>query len=418
MIRISWFSPLAVVALSASVSLASAQQHADTFYRTALTGDAVAYVYVSSSPTSTRNLISAYSAGPTGQLTSIAGSPFLTQGDGALTLALNGAWLFGTNVNSDLYTFSIADNGALKQTGNLDIGHVTSSVEEGPEALFLDHTGATLYVGYMNYPPDCGNPGEVAYSIDQKNGKLTYVNNICVPPQNGASGSGMSFIGNNKFAYTSGCYDISFQITGVERSSDGALTVLNNSAPMPPPTSNGGYYFPCAGGAAADPANNFALALQPFTESIGPTPDGPFQIATYTVDSSGNLTTNSTPENMPSVAVGNVSDYWMSPDGKYLAVSGSGGVQVLHWNGASPATSFTGLLTTASISQVFWDDEHHLYALSGGSAGKLYVFTVSTFGATQAPGSPYSIPGAGALIVLPRQASTGSVAGALLQGWK
>lgn len=385
----------------------------DTSYPAQFSGNSVAYVYVSSSPTSTKNEISGFAADPTGHLTPIPGSPFHTPGDGALFLALNRAWLFGTNINSDIYSFSITANGALKLADSYDAGHVTSGVEEGPTGLFLDYTGATLYVGYLNIPVDsCNNPGWEAYAIDQRNGKLTFVNDVCVGPDGGGT---MSFIGNNQFAYTSGCYDFSPSITGIQRSSDGSITLLNNSSPMPPPTSNGGYYYPCASGAAADPANNFALALQPFTDDMFPSPDGPYQIATYTVDSFGNVSTSSTPENMPSVAVGNVSDYWMSPDGNYLAVSGSGGLQVFHWNGANPATSFTGLLTTDAIGQVFWDNDHHLYAVSGSD---LYVFSVGTFGATQAPGSPYSIPNASNLIVLPRQSSSSAVSSGLMQGWR
>ena len=415
--RLTW---LAFAGLCASVLTASAQDAAvpaDTFYPAQLSGSSVAYVYVSSSPTSSRNEISGYTASATGALTPMPGSPYKTPGTGALAMALNGAWLFGTNINSDVYSFSITANGSLKLADTLDAGHVTSSVEEGPLDLFLDHTGATLYIGYLNIPIDsCSNPGYEGYAINQETGKLMFVNDVCTSPFEGAGT--LSFIGNNKFAYSSGCYDVTPNITGVERSSDGALTLLNVSAPMPPPTANDGYYEPCAGGAAADPTNNFALALQPFTNNIGPAPDGPYQIATYTVDSSGNLTTNSTPENMPSVAVGNVQGYWMSPNGKYLAVAGAGGLQVFHWNGANPATTFTGLLTKDSIRQVFWDNDGHLYAISG-SAGKLFVFTVGTFGATEAPGSPYTIPSAAALIVLPRKATTGSIlTNALLQGWR
>jgi hypothetical protein len=67
---------------------------------------------------------------------------------------------------------------------------------------------------------------------------------------------------------------------------------------------------------------------------------------------------------MPKVAVGTVNDYWMSPNGKYLAVGGSGGLQIFHFNGANPITKFTGLLTSNQIIQMFWDNANHLYAIS------------------------------------------------------
>jgi hypothetical protein len=50
---------------------------------------------------------------------------------------------------------------------------------------------------------------------------------------------------------------------------------------------------------------------------------------------------------------------------------------------------------------MFWDKDSHLYALSTVE-GKLYVFTVTPTGYTQAPGSPYSIPNSVYVVVLPK----------------
>jgi len=114
------------------------------------------------------------------------------------------------------------------------------------------------------------------------------------------------------------------------------------------------------------------------------------------------LTTSSTYSNMPSVSVGDyILDYWMSPTGKFLAVGGQSGLQIFHFNGAHPITDYTGLITTNQVDQVFWDNNHHLYALSG-SAGLLYVFTVTEKSVTQAPGSPYSITTPENMMVLPK----------------
>jgi hypothetical protein len=126
------------------------------------------------------------------------------------------------------------------------------------------------------------------------------------------------------------------------------------------------------------------------------------KVATYTAESDGSLTTNSTWENMPSALVGTtVYDCWMSPSGKYLAVGGTSGLQLFHFNGGNPITKFTGLITGDSINQLFWDNSNHLYAISAKS-GKLFVFTVTSTGATQAPGSPHSIANPANLIVLPK----------------
>jgi hypothetical protein len=129
--------------------------------------------------------------------------------------------------------------------------------------------------------------------------------------------------------------------------------------------------------------------------------DGRWQLATYTADSSGNLTTNSTYSNMPSVLVGGVNDYRMSPSGQYLAVGGTKGFQIFHFNGANPITPYTGLLTSTRIDQIFWDNSNHVYALSR-SASKVFVYTVTSTAVTQAPGSPHKVPSAGSLIVLPK----------------
>jgi hypothetical protein len=104
---------------------------------------------------------------------------------------------------------------------------------------------------------------------------------------------------------------------------------------------------------------------------------------------------------MPSVAVGTVRDYRMSPSGKFLAVGGSGGLQLFHFNGANPITKLTGDLTASPVDQLFWDNANHVYAISR-SGGKLYVFTVTSTGAKQAPGSPHKIASPQNIIVLPK----------------
>jgi hypothetical protein len=140
--------------------------------------------------------------------------------------------------------------------------------------------------------------------------------------------------------------------------------------------------------------------LQPISDTtLGVT--GPSQLATYTVGSSGMLSTSSTRTNMPAVVVGNVNYLKMAPSGKLLAVAGSAGLQVFHFNGASPITKFTGQLTKTPINQCFWDNANHLYAISD-SAGKLFVFTVTTTSASQALGSPYSIGSPRNIIVQPK----------------
>lgn len=343
----------------------------------------VAYIYVSAAPSTSTFQIHGYAAASNGKLTPIPGSPFGTNDQ---FMALNGRWLFASN-GTDIDSYSIASDGALKLSDTYNAGIKGG----GPGDLFLDHTGASLYVGYINLG-GTGNEGYQAYSIDQANGKITFINQVVGGP---SIGSILSFIGNNVYAYSSGCYEFDPLIYGFKRQSDGAVTELNIQPPLP--TAQSGKYY-CSEFAAADPTNHLAIAVQPYS---GFNVAGPFQLATYSANTSGDLSTNSTYTNMPTVAVGDVTDYWMAPSGKLLAVGGTKGLQIFHFNGANPITHYTNLLTTNEVDQMFWDNVNHLYAISK-SAGKLYVFTVTPTSMSQAPGSPYSIAHPENIIVLPR----------------
>jgi len=98
--------------------------------------------------------------------------------------------------------------------------------------------------------------------------------------------------------------------------------------------------------------------------------------------------------------VGAVKDLNMSPSGKLLAVGGTGGLQIFHFNGSEPIKPYTGLLTNDEIDQFFWDNQNHLYAISR-TAGKLFVFTITPTSHSEAPGSPYTINKPQNIIVQP-----------------
>jgi hypothetical protein len=371
----------ALLGVCASTVLASAQTTpSQTDHNSSVPGSSpVAFVYVSNTPPNGSNQISGYSAAPNGALTTIPGLPFSTP---AADIVANGQYVFGTD-GMNIDSFAIASDGALTQSDSL-------SVEPGGGVfnLFLDHTGSSLYADYFTE-----NNEYLAYSIGA-HGSLTYLDNIMGGP---GFGDVASFVGNNEFAYASSCYHFDPSIYGIQRSQDGSITLLNMTPPYP--TTPGQYYFYCPWqGGAADPTNHIAFAMQLLNPNWQPI--GPWQLATYTADSTGNLTTTSTYQNMPSVVVGSVNDYWMSPTGAYLAVAGTTGLQVFHFNGASPITKYTDKLVKQDVDQVFWDNSNHLYAL-GRAAGELWVFTVTATGVKPAPGSPYAIPGADYLVVLP-----------------
>ena len=370
---------LAIAVICASTVLASAQVKSST---TEAPSSPVAYVYVSSVPNSGNGKVYGAAIASNGSATLIPGSPFPYTIN---YMALNGAWLFGVGtLDATINSFSIASNGALTQKDSYAL-----PTGGGAISVYLDHTGSTLYADYYTT-----NNDYYSFNIDQSTGQLTQTGDL---PGGPSDFTPVSFIGNNVYAYSSSCYHFTPEIIGVERATNGTLSRISNFNPPFPAEKSGGFYCPYL--AAADPTNHVAIAMNPLNSNWGQ--DGPEQLATYTADSSGNLTTTSTYSNMPSVLVGGVSDYWMSPSGQFLAVGGTGGFQIFNFNGANPITQYTGLLTTTPIDQIFWDNSNHVYALSR-SASELFVYTVTSSSVTQAPGSPHKVPTPMNLIVLPK----------------
>ena len=350
-----------------------------------------AFAYVSA-----KGGIYAFSAAANGKLTPVSGSPFKGQ---LTSMAVNGKYLFGAGSNLiNIYSYSIAANGALKQVSSINAQKFTfdnCGLVFGP--VFLDHTGSDLYA--LSFDNDCANNAYQFFKVNNSTGQLTYFGVTSA----GSPGfeTGLTITANNVYGYGASPFHFESTIYGFKRASNGDLTHLSFTFDSPiPAAKSGSYYLTYL--AAADTTNHIAVSMQPVSDaSLGFDATGPYQLATYTVASSGMLSTSSKYTNMPAVAVGGVSYLKMAPSGKLLAVAGSKGLQVFHFNGASPITKFTGLLTATPIDQIFWDNANHLYAVSD-SAGKLFVFTVTTTSASQANGSPYSIGSPRNIIVQPK----------------
>jgi hypothetical protein len=249
--------------------------------------------------------------------------------------------------------------------------------------MFFDRTGATLYD--VDFDENCTGSDDAYqfFSSDNSTGRLSYLG---VTQATRSYWVPLSFIGNNVYAYGAGCSQYG-AILGFQRNNDQTLTDLNINPGVP--VAPKGYYY-CPNQAVADPTNHVAIALTPTQGYSGSQSAPPPQLATYTADSSGNLTTKSTRFNMPKTAMKILTDIAMSPSGKLLAVAGTTGLQVFHFNGSRPITHYTGLLTGNEVDQLFWDNDNHLYATSQ-STGKLFVFTVTPTSFSQAPGSPHRI---------------------------
>jgi hypothetical protein len=396
--------PTFILALIASFASAAAfAQQRPNLRAHANPDPTVAYVYVSSNYSGSSNRIQAFAAARDGSLTPIKGAPFHGDVSG---MAVNGKYLFGAGTDgSDVDTFGITWDGGLVQVQTTNVQNYNSGGCSGLGPLILDHTGADLYVSVLQGGL-CDYSAYQSFRIDKPTGQLKYLG---ITAQAFLFNDPLSFIGNDMYAYGSQCIDYQGEyldtFAGYRRQSNGILTAGNVSAPAPAPNSSDSFY--CRELTAADRTNHLAVSMQAIDNATS-TPQGMPRLATYTEHDGGNLTTASKAWNMPSTLVGDVTAMSMAPSGRLLAVGGTSGLQVFHFNEDDPITPYTGLLMKDAISPVspapelmFWDNDNHLYALSP-AAGKLYVFTVTPDDVRQAPGSPYSIQNPQSLIVQPK----------------
>jgi hypothetical protein len=346
----------------------------------------VAYVYLAVSPSnSSTNQILAYAVAPDGRLTPVAGSPFM---EDVTAMAVNGSYLMAASrLTPEVNSYQIHSDGALSYTATANYGQHNSSSECGDAGqIFFDHTGASLYIQEFNGSDACTNTVVASFAVKKSTGVLSYLGTDVTGVFPGDS-SAAYFTGNNLYAFTaenSGC--MYYDIYGFVRAGNGNLTSMDFTHNSPAPPSGASGYVPNL--AASDSTNHLAFTEQPANPPGCAT--GPLQLATYTVGSNGDLTTTSTYENMPSAKIVTVNDMKMSPSGKLLAVAGQEGLEIFHFNGADPITKYTGLLTTDPVTQMFWDNSNHLYAISP-STGKLRVYTVTPTGFEEPAGSPYKI---------------------------
>ncbi len=351
-------------------------------------GRDVAFVYVSTRTGTNTQTIEGFTASATGGLTP-NNLPLHTDYWGGM--ASNGQFLFGAD-GIYIFSFAIEPGGGLRKVATRNARHYNGAACGGPSWLFLDRTGTTLY-DLDDYGNQCANNTYQSFSIEST-GNLEYVGTTSAASPIFATP--LSFLGNNSAGFGATCYHYSAAVYGLVRASNGSLSLALTPAPLPSPPSENFY---CTFLAAADASNHVAVSVQQLSESSW-LPTGPPQIAVYTGGLSGKLLTKSTYSNMPKVNVNSVYDLKASPSGKLLAVAGSAGLQILHFNGAAPVSRYTGLLTTDEVDQMFWDKSNHLYAISRATS-KLYVFTLTPTSVSQAAGSPYSIANLAAIAVVP-----------------
>jgi hypothetical protein len=354
----------------------------------------VAYVYVQA-----LEGVVAFSAAADGKLVQLEGSPFAIDGQ---MVGSDGKYLISAGTYS-IYSYAVEPNGAIgKQISTINTQDYApaSCADTGASNANLDHTGREVYVeiglegscGFVETLHIAKDSGELTY------GGTTLAQNVPNPVYGPIR---FTFTGNDRFAYIGTGPGVSAPVGAFERKSDGTLESLSSFDEQDPALPvTGADWWPYD--IQADPTNHLAIALGGFLpEWDGPVQINPFQLASYTVDEHGNISTTNTTADMP-VFPGVPERLSMSPSGKFLAVASSnsffyGGqyyddtLGVFHFNGADPITPYRENLLSDDdgVFLIKWDNNDHLYATT---YGLLHVFTVTSKKISEAAGSPYAIP--------------------------
>ena len=379
----------------------------------------VAYVYVG-----TTNGVYLYDAAPNGSLSLVPGSPFSVAG---AAIGSNRKYLVSQGTNY-LHSYPVASNGAIKGQVSQINTQLYSGSECGTEAqgAVLDHTGQDVYV-QRNVSEAAGTCSALQSFKISSTGAPSFLGatQFATEGQIGIETSTtlIKLSGNGSYAYSASrdheCNVLTWEL---KRESSGAMLFNSYEILKIPSTPPGWRWYPWV--VTADPTNHLAVAMAG-NDNVEAGPCGVdhlTQLASFTVASDGSLTTTNTPEKMPTPQVQPLVMN-MSPSGQFLAVGGAStfhteingtqttGLQVFHFNGANPITSFSKVLTTAPINAIRWDNNNHLYALSiaynlGSATKKLYAYTVTSSSITAVPGSPYTIASVpNALVVVPTAAA-------------
>ena len=355
----------------------------------------VALVYVSSMIAhGHQSEVIAYTADASGKLTVAADSPYKFN---IGKMAVNGSYLLGSELGrSDVEAYRMEPSGDLSFEASANepapsenCGSAGPNIPERGSPGLLN-AAYLLNADYLE--SRCADDSLPPLMVQRSSGKLIFLGDA---GDTGDMVGDLSLAGDGKFAYSSDCYRFGPSIYGFKRKNDGALSELNIHPALPQAVKGEGW---CPYLAASDGANHLAVPMYPWSQYGSQ--DGPYQLATYSVNDSGQLTTSSSYLDMPRVMAGSITDVNMDPSGSLLAVAGTGGLQIFHFNGDKPITIYTGLLTTVEVDQVFWDSNGHLYAI-GQSANKLWVFNVTSTESVEAPGSPYPVNEPLGLIVQP-----------------
>ena len=368
--------------------------------QTSTANSPVAYVYVS-----TPTYAEGFAVAPNGRLTPVPGSPFTNI---ALShMSVNKNFLFGSGHDQEnLHSYRIHADGSLTRVDTYNVRGHDNCAKMGPTQV--DRTGSTLYLSQFECPPENASPfGQDNFQAWKiaADGTLEFLGNSDMNSGSEDSADPVSplyFAGNNKYGYQLSCIPYFYEgnLGVYPRESNGTFNpYLGYLEDLQQPDAPLGEKY-CGSFLATDDANHAAVELLISTDDDGYGVNRGV-LASYTADSTGNLTTTNTSETMPELGFGLATAMSISPAGDLLAVGSSEGFEIFHFNGALPITHYSSVLQPHNQFKEFgWDKSNHLFAVS---ADGLRVYNITPLSYSEAPGSPVPIPGATSVIVVSLQ---------------
>jgi hypothetical protein len=219
----------------------------------------VAYVYVS---TTSPNNVHALADSSGGTLTPVGSAP---SQNATNHLSVSKKFLFGIDIESHIYAYSIASNGALKQVAVAAAGKYVPDFDPsvGEGLLQIDETGSSLYVFIFDKQQ---NEYLASFKIED-NGEIEFLG---LANANNTGGQ-IRFVQNNQFALNSGSADqvlsstlavITGDIGEFRRESNDYLTYMGTGHDVPATTSP--YQWCLTGGNCQRSHGSHCRRFEPF----------------------------------------------------------------------------------------------------------------------------------------------------------
>jgi hypothetical protein len=355
------------------------------------TSSTAAYVYIQIQ--GAQGSVYGFTASSSGKLSAIAGAPWKPTG---LIIGDN-KQLLVTMGQDNLHSWTIDSNGAIGGAleSNPDTDYGDDCDAGANVGAVMDHTGQYVYVLQQKAGTElCMAYKSFEISNQYSEGVFDGVGETEADPPPGGGGDDLpSILGNESFAYADQYEGAANSILGFQRASSGALALIGTIDPTFPGSAA---YTPDH--PDASPAGDYVVLQENQNDNTSVT-----QLGSFSVDSAGNLSSTNTAATMPTSPF-NITGTTFSPSGDLFVTwadnpgdnpaGGPGtpnGIAIFNFNGASPLTPYTTLLSGTPIDQVAWDSSNHLYAIST-YGNELYVFTVTPTSVTQDAAWPIGAP--------------------------